>query len=480
MSGSAPTGPQCLWAGAALLLACSGPLEPGAAPAALAGLDPIVGQAPTLADAPDTDPSPDVVAVELVASPFSLGLLRGRTSELLGYSDSLPGPLIRARRGDQLRVHFENQLDEPTSVHFHGIRGPNAMDGVPEVTQPAVAPGGSFDYVFDLPDAGLFWYHPHYDTVSQVGSGLYGALLVSDPDEPDGLGDEVPLVLSDMSLDADGSVLPPASDPNTIIAGNDGPVLLVNGKIYPTLQAESGRRLRLRIVNAARSRYFRLGLSGHSFLRIGADGGLSESPVAVDEPVIVPGERLDLVLEPSGEAGSSVDLMSLPIARGIALPLSEAAPLLKLEFVAPTGPASPPLPDPSRAIELIDTSAAEEIPLELTVDQLGDKVVMGINGVPAADAEPLHALVGSTEVLVVKNMTPYAHPFHLHGYFFQPLEPDGTPRRPVEFKDTIDVPPVTEQKLAVFYDDRPGMWMFHCHILDHADAGMMGMFHVMH
>src|SRR5204862_4373616 len=117
-------------------------------------------------------------------------------------------------------------------LHFHGVRVPNAMDGVPDVTQPAVLPGQSFDYSFVVPDAGLFWYHPHFDSAAELGSGLYGPILIEDPSEPADLGDEVGLVLSDLGVDEHGEPLPPASTPDDIVSGSEGSIVLVNGLVH--------------------------------------------------------------------------------------------------------------------------------------------------------------------------------------------------------------------------------------------------------
>jgi FtsP/CotA-like multicopper oxidase with cupredoxin domain len=264
------------------------------------------------------------------------------------------------------------------------------------------------------------------------------------------------------------------------MSGSEGSIVLVNGLVHPRVSVAAGRRLRLRVLDAARSRYFKLGIAGHAFTVIGGDGGRFSAPFTVDEPVLTPGERLDLLVTPSGAEGTSLELVARPVSRGMPLPKSEEAPLVGLDLVANDRSASPPLPSLERAITPLDTSAAVEVPIALTLAADDTSVVMGIDGVPGTQAEPVHALVGSTQVLVVSNLTPYNHPFHLHGFFFEPRLDDGSPLLPLERKDTIDVPPVSRVKLAVTYDDRPGMWMFHCHILDHAEAGMMGMLHVMH
>jgi FtsP/CotA-like multicopper oxidase with cupredoxin domain len=456
---------------AVLLLAC------GASPAVD---EPAASQGPDLrlAEAPDLDPDPDIVRVELVAAPTDVSVVAAGPSRVATFGGTLPGPLIRARRGNRVVALLGNEMSEPTTLHFHGIRLPNVMDGVPGETQTEVLPGETFTYDFVAPDAGLYWYHPHYASLRQVGSGLYGPLLIDDPDEP-ALGDEVVLVLSDLSVEPDGSVAPEVVDDATIVAGREGNVVLVNGLVQPELTIVPERRLRLRLLNAARSRYFRLGLADHEFLQIGSDGGRLESPVAVREPVVAPGERLDLLLEPRSDAAPTLELMALPFSRGIPLPASRAERLVTLRFGERGYEPSPTLPSLERDLSPIETAGATPVPLTLTVGIETSPVVMGINGVPFAAGDAIHAQVGETQVIEIKNESPLAHPFHLHGFFFQPVDENGATRHPIMLKDTIDVPPLAVERVAVKYDDRPGMWMFHCHILDHAEVGMMGMMHVM-
>ena len=151
-----------------------------------------------------------------------------------------------------------------------------------------------------------------------------------------------------------------------------------------------------------------------------------------------------------------------------------------LRIVASSLPAetSPSVPDTSRAIAPIDTTGATPIDLELTMDQQGDALSLGINGTPYAESTPIEAMIGDTQVWTVKDAMPWAHPFHLHGFFFQVLEENGAPTSNLEWTDTVHVPVDGSAKLAVRFDERPGMWMFHCHILDHAELGMMGMVHL--
>jgi FtsP/CotA-like multicopper oxidase with cupredoxin domain len=147
---------------------------------------------------------------------------------------------------------------------------------------------------------------------------------------------------------------------------------------------------------------------------------------------------------------------------------------------ASQAPAAEPasLPDTSRPIEPIDTAGATPISFALTMEQTPDGVVLGIDGVPYGESVPLAAAVGERQVWTVKNTMDWAHPFHLHGFFFQVLDSGGAPAQPLEWKDTANVPVDGELRFAVRYDPRPGMWMFHCHVLDHADLGMMGMVNV--
>lgn len=458
---------------ALLLAACGGddtePIETGQP----AGWDDEL----RLREAEDRNPAEDVVEIDLTARVAELEIRPGLTTEVWTYDGGLPGPLIRARRGDRVIVHFRNELPDPTTVHWHGVRLPIEMDGVPGMPKPAVPPGGSFDYDFVVPDAGLFWYHPHVDSAAQVGSGLHGALLVEDPDEPAGLGDEVVMVLSDIGVEDDGTLTPAdgGGDLGTLF-GREGNTLLVNGRVLPTLRPRAGLRQRWRIVNAAKSRYFWLDPGGPTFLRIGGDGGRSAGPIEAARVLVAPGERADVLVTPATAPGEARTLRWIPFDRGYGTAdLRPEEDVLAIE-AAPDAAAEPPaLPDVARVIEPLDTAGAMPVSLTLTMEQTPDALVLGIDGVPFEQAEPVPAAVGETQVWRVENTMPWGHPFHLHGFFFQVLGDDGAPTTPLEWKDTVHVPVDGVLRFAVRYDPRPGMWMFHCHILDHADAGMMGM-----
>lgn len=426
-----------------------------------------------LAEPQDINPDPDIVEIELEAKLADIEVVPGVTTRAWTYDGTLPGPLIRAKVGDRVIVHFTNSLPGATSIHWHGLRVANDMDGVPGVTQEPVAAGGQFRYEFVVRDAGTFWYHPHINSAAQVGWGLYGAMIVEDPDDPPAFGDDLVLVFSDMGLDEDGGFQAvDAGGAFGDLFGREGNVLLVNGKVLPRLQVRAGKQQRWRIINAARSRYYTIGLSGHRLIRLGGDNGLAERSSEVDRIVLVPGERADLVFTPSDEPGTSRTLKWTPTERGFGSTFSgRREDMMTIETVDARPVVPEPIPEFLREIEPIDIEGAVELSLDLTIDiDANEQVVMGVNGRPHWNGEPIQARVGETHVWTVVNDTDFAHPFHLHGFFFQVLDPTRVP----EWKDTVDVPAHSEPRLAVEFDERPGVWMYHCHILDHAQVGMMG------
>ncbi len=431
--------------------------------------------------ATDLNADPHILEVTIEARLSNAELIPGKQTMLWTYNGGMPGPLLRAQVGDRLIVHFKNSLPEPTSIHWHGLRIPNDMDGVPENPYAPVAPGATFDYDFVLPDAGTYWYHPHYASAEQLGNGLFGPIVVDDPHEPKGLGDEAVLVLSDLGLDANGGLEPAdgGGDFGTLF-GREGSLMLVNGKVLPTLHVRRGARQRWRVINAAKSRYFQLALAGNHFTRIGGDGGMLEAPQALDTLLLPPAQRADVLVEPTPEAGSSeLTLRWVAYDRGFGTSYNRPdEDVMHLSF---SGDAvkSAPLPALQRDIPSPDANGRRPIDISLTfdTDQAGN-VVMGINGVPSWNADHIMTPLGERQLWTIKNTFDWDHPFHLHGFFFQVLDVNGIAPAVREWHDTVNVPVDGTVRFVVDFDARPGMWMFHCHILDHADAGMMGMVHV--
>ncbi|HYD76385.1 multicopper oxidase family protein, partial [Ramlibacter sp.] len=194
--------------------------------------------------------------VDLVAQPAQAAV-RGDghpAIEAWSYGGSVPGPVIRAVQGGRLRVNFHNRLPVETTVHWHGVRVPNAMDGVPHLTQPPVAPGGRFTYEFELPDAGTFWYHSHLQSAEQVERGLQGALVVQER-QPLEVDRELVWVLDDWRLARDGGLAGDFGHPHDIAhAGRIGNLVTLNGQLPRDLPVRRGERIRLRLVNAANAR----------------------------------------------------------------------------------------------------------------------------------------------------------------------------------------------------------------------------------
>jgi FtsP/CotA-like multicopper oxidase with cupredoxin domain len=428
-------------------------------------------------EAVDLNPDPRIVEIDLEAKIADVELLPGTKTPAWTYDGGVPGPMIRARVGDRVIVHFKNSLPDATTIHWHGVRVPNAMDGAPGMTQPEIASGQSFDYDFVVKDAGTYWYHPHTASSAQVGRGLYGAILVEDPADPKELGDDLVLIVSDASVTETGEFVPADSGGSFgDLFGREGSVVLVNGKVHPTLKVRAGKQQRWRIINASRARYLNLGVRDHRFIRLGGDNGLAARSSETYALKITPGERADAVFTPVDPPGSTRTLFWTPVNRGYGTEFARARePLIEIQSVdlPPVTPAA--IPSELREIPPLDLAGASERTLNLTIAVQNNKVEMGVDGRPYWKAEPIMAHIGETQIWRVVNATDFSHPFHLHGYFFQVLDDTVVP----EWKDTVDVPTKSEIKIAVKFDERPGMWMYHCHILDHADAGMMGHLHVM-
>lgn len=427
-----------------------------------------------LVEAEDTNPDPAIVEITLEARVASLEIAPGVRTDAWTYNGGLPGPLIRARRGDRIIVHFSNRLPQSTTVHWHGVQVPIQMDGVPGASQPPVETGESFKYDFVVPDAGLFWYHPHVMSAAQVGFGLYGPLLVEDPQDPVKVQDELVLVLSDIALDDDGKLHP--ADSGGILGallGREGNHVLVNGRIRPTLTVRDGGLQRWRIVNAAKSRYFELVLGeGQPFELIGVDGGHMEYSLKRYTIVLGPGERADVLVAPRLDR-RNLTLITNPFNRGFGSTEFRSSDDL-IVFEPAELPAVPIVELPKVTRDIPPMSAAGATPVQLDLVMTKDQGMSGfkLEGGPFWRKTSVRAKVGETQLWTITNKAIWAHPIHLHGFFFQEVDDKGVPVSPRAWKDTIHVA-VDQTKRFLVKLDRPGSWMFHCHILDHAEAGLM-------
>lgn len=417
--------------------------------------------------------SKGTVVVKLEASVFPWEISPGKTVEAWGYNQQVPGPTIRARKGDTLQVIITNRLSEPTTIHWHGLRIPSLMDGTEEV-QRAIQPGETFVYEFVLPDAGTFWYHPHVNETVQMERGLYGAIVVTDGQDPVVDNDRV-FMIDDMKLTSSNEFKQPSWFlPRWMERhnGREGETLLVNGKVMPGYEVPAQHTERWRFVNSSSARYFKLSLGGRTFRLLGTDGGLLEYPVPATEVLITPGERIDIAAGPFRE-GEEFQIESLPYDRGTGT--TERLSFATVRIGA-ARPSLAVIPDQLRTIESL---APFDAPVTKTIKLFGrrnwkDGVDFTINDEMHLHDQPV--FVGELQVWEVNNPSKLDHPFHLHGFFFQVLEVNGTIPPVQSWKDTFSVPREGRIRIAWLPDNRPGKWMYHCHILEHAVAGMMAHF----
>ncbi len=421
------------------------------------------------------DPGRRVIPVELAAREIDWEFVSGTKTRAWGYNGQIPGPVLEGQVGDVLEIRFTNRLPQPTNIHWHGLRVPAAMDGT-EMVQRSVAPGDTFVYRFRLPDAGTFWYHPHSNETVQLEMGLCGALIVRGPDEPQ-LDIERVLVLDDVRLDKEGQIAPFGG----IVEhhdGREGDTRLVNGKAEPVLQLAAGHVERWRIINASSARYIRLSIGGKPFKLLGTDGGLLEAPVTLTEILLATADRVDLAVGPFAE-GEQLDVEALQYLRKtIRKRKDERFATLRVGPPAVPRSSSARIPDRLRSIPPLappNASPNRTVKLGVTLS-LRRMVDFVINRERHHRDKPVKA--GELQVWDVVNTTLMDHPFHLHGFFFQVLSVNGKPPEWRSWEDVVNVPPRATVRIAWLPDDRPGSWMYHCHILEHHASGMMGHFDV--
>jgi bilirubin oxidase len=425
--------------------------------------------------------TPGTVEVTITAAAARLSLKPGVTSEALAYNGSSPGPTLEANEGDKVIVHFVNDLDEPTTVHWHGIHLPADQDGSPFNPVPAKS---RRDYVFTIPrgSAGTYWYHPHlhHRTGYQIAKGLYGAIIVRAPDDPlpKSITEQL-LVLADNRFLPDGSIDLPdmKSMPGRIDGenGREGDVLFVNGQVKPTISIRPGEVQRWRIINASAARVYRLAIPGQTFLHVGSDGGLFEKPIEVNELVVANSERVEILVRGTGAPGSQKTLQALPYDRYVPQTRprdwNQPRDLLTLE-VSGRAATQVPIPATLRPIPALDTSRAT-VRRTVTFGQ-------GMINNQHFDFSRVDytTKLGATEIWKVENLVGMDHPFHMHGFQFQVIERNGKPEPYRSWKDAVNVRRQETVRFIIRFDDFPGKWMFHCHILDHEDQGMMGILEV--
>jgi FtsP/CotA-like multicopper oxidase with cupredoxin domain len=413
------------------------------------------------------------VYYELTASEFNWSISAEKNIRAWGFNSQLPGPVLKAKQNDLLVIKVKNELSEPITIHWHGIRLPAAMDGTGEVQQP-IKQGEEFIYRFAVPDAGTFWYHSHQNETVQMERGMYGALIVESDTDPVTDNERI-LVIDDMKLNPDnsfkkGNFLSRWAERHD---GREGNTLLVNGREMPVISMHAGQTERWRFINAASARYFLLHLGGRPFRVIGTDGGLLESAREVKEILMTPGERVDILAGPFSE-DETFFIESLPYNR-MTFVKSKRQQFAKV-LVGKAKPSVAYIPGSIRKIEsLAEKNEPATRKIKLSVGpSFRHGIDFLINNATHSNDKPVN--IGELQVWELNNASLMDHPFHLHGFFFQVLEINGKGPDYKAWKDTVNVPPRSKVKIAWMPDNRPGIWMYHCHILEHHEAGMMANF----
>jgi len=524
--------------------------------------------------AKDINPHPDIFETHIEAAPYQMTLSNGETATVFAYNGQVPGPQINVKQGDRVIVHFKNSLPEGfgSTIHWHGIELNNKSDGT-QVTQAEVAPGGNYTYDFIVPRGGVFWYHPHIRGGQEVIAGLYGPLIIEQPEEQQlkmaGVlpAHEKTLVLSDISFENGQVKDVEAASKLETMNGTEGDYLLVNGKVLPKLKAVPGTGMRLKLINTSISRYYRLSLPGHTIYRVGGEGGLISNVrveggplsgmrkpmndsytgytgmISIDqgydkgEILLAPAQRADIVIVPQGAHGDVLTMQWKDFARGrhkiVMTPtgmtmeqadddgLRPSIDLFNIKLSSHRGhgmmndtqtnysinEGDSLVSNPGRLIaERQDSQIKlQENMAAMMMDKPKDQWFM-IDDFSGVDNRTNYrtASVGETIKWETHNHTEMHHPFHLHGFSFQPVmfmtmhHEEGfmdmwNVNAENEYVDTVNVPPHTSVFYVFEVEDRPvygaavgstavggttGDWVFHCHIFQHGENGMMSFLRV--
>ncbi|WP_345741750.1 multicopper oxidase family protein [Ruegeria faecimaris] len=428
---------------------------------------------------------------DLVAQIVSRQLAPDGYSEtsVWSFGGNVPGSEIRLRKGQSVRRRLVNDLPQPATIHWHGIRIVNAMDGVPGLTQDAVQPGHSFTYDFVVPDAGTYWYHAHNRSMEQVARGLYGPLIVEEDNLPD-VDQDLTLVLDDWRLTPEtGQIVEDFDNQHDLShAGRLGNLVTVNGQFDPEYAVARGARLRLRLINAANARIFDLGLDGLTGWIVALDGMPLVDPLPVSGNVpLAPAQRMDLIVDVqshegqiaglvSQERGDSFGLVRLAVAGQAAANRTGIRPLPANEMPKVRLDDAPihRMTLQGGAMRWLDSANMGETELSgRELAQLGR--FWALNGYSDRPDEPfLDARLGSAHQIEFVNETAFPHAMHLHGHHFRIILDGGTLG---PWRDTILIGRGQTRKIALIADN-PGDWLLHCHMLGHSASGMMSWFRV--
>ncbi len=442
--------------------------------------------------------------IALVAKETRWELAPGKVIKAWAYNGRVPGPEIRLREGERVRIVLMNALPEPTTIHWHGVDVPNPMDGVPGVTQAPVRPGETFTYEFEARPAGTRWYHTHFQEHKQLDLGLYAPLIIEPAEaEPSPFDREYTLVLDDWATGT-GRPLPSTREGTAGARGGMGGMMgggmgqmmegmmgggqhpaydtmTINGKAYPAtepLRVRKGERVRLRLINASADHTHVIRLAGHRLHVTHTDGNPLLKPVEVDAVPIAPSERYDVLFladrpgawflycaEP-GHAGAGEQVAVLhegDEGRTPEPPIEGIADLSLWRYGLGRGREVLPAPT---------TSRHPEFSLTLSGGMMGSDV-WTINGKQYPRTDPLRVRRGDLVRVRFSNMSMEAHPMHLHGQSFKVLAVNGRRLAQPIVKDSVDVAAHMGTVDIEFTAHNPGDWFFHCHKPMHMEGGMI-------
>lgn len=431
-----------------------------------------------------------LLSLDLAAKAQSVRL-GDRTANLLTYNGQVPGPLLEAKPGDNVQIRFTNQLNQPTNIHHHGLHIPPSGSGDNVFLE--ISPGQSHTYEYQIPEnhpAGTFWYHPHKHglVAEQLFGGLAGLFIVR------GALDEIPeiksakeefLVLKDFALDDNGNI----ADTGHMAAmtGRAGGLLTASGQVNPAMTIEKGGLLRLRLLNASPSRFFRLSLEDHSMHLIATDGGAISSPVELSDVVLAPGERAEVLVQGNQKSGD-YRLINQPFnpaqggMMGGMMSRNQSSNSAETVATLTYDGESDEISLPSQLIT-VEPLPEPQITRQFTLNHgmgggggmMGGGMVFMING-KSFDPSRIDTQVtlDTVEDWEITNTGSMAHPFHVHTNKFQIVSQNGQPTPYAAWKDVVSVSPGETVRIRMPFRDYTGKTVYHCHVLDHEDRGMMG------
>lgn len=457
-------------------------------------IDPLPGQAfKDPVNLTDVNSDSDVFEANLEAKSGIVNI-NDVQANLLTYNGYYPGPTIWIKQGDTLKLHFKNLLPKTgtnilgytrgiTNIHTHGFHV--SPEEPADAAHMAINSGDVYDYEYDTsmqPKGAMCFYHCHIHglTAEQYWAGLAGTIIVEDPTNLLAGYETHTMVIKDISLS--GNQPTPYSSPMDYMKGKEGTIVMVNGQVNPVLNVRPGQVQRWRILNACNARFLKLNLQQHGFQVIGADGGLLDKPYSMSEIVVAPGERLDLLVKAVQSSGT-YKLLSLPYDRGCGTLQTVTLMTVVCKGSSVTN-TIPSIINPDAKRLNIDTSSLVKRQMVLSM-RMGRGYINGQD----FDVNPytIMSTVGTYEVWQISVQGGMDHPFHFHINHAQVLSISGGDpgyaslyTKSPAWKDTIVVPQMGGTiTLLVSIQDWTGMTMFHCHIVEHEDIGMMGMWHIM-